>query len=75
MLTIVLGATTVICAVGWLVRWVACAALAKYMIDKGYTPRLTKNRRRVRSMCGRRLLKSNEGRRRKRVRKSETVNR
>ena len=38
MLTIVLGATTVICAVGWLVRWVACAALAKYMIDKGYTP-------------------------------------
>lgn len=38
MLAIVFGATTVICAVGWLVRWVACAALAKYMIDKGYTP-------------------------------------
>ena len=24
------------CAIGWLVRWVACAALVKYMADQGY---------------------------------------
>jgi hypothetical protein len=37
-LTTILFITTVICAVGWLNRWVSCAALVKYILDKGYTP-------------------------------------
>lgn len=30
--------TTIVCGIGWLVYWVGAAALAKYMLDKGYTP-------------------------------------
>ena len=37
-MAIVFLVTTVICAIGWLCYWVASAALAKYMLDKGYTP-------------------------------------
>ena len=33
---IILAALAGVCAIGWLVRWVACAALVKYMVDKGY---------------------------------------
>ena len=28
----------IVCAFGWLNRWVACAALVKYMADKKVTP-------------------------------------
>lgn len=38
MLAIIFIITTFICAVGWLVQKVSCLALAKYMLDKGYTP-------------------------------------
>ncbi len=34
-LTCISIAAAVICGIGWLMRWVACAALIKYMIDKG----------------------------------------
>lgn len=27
-----------VCALGWLVNWVGSAALAKWIVDKGYTP-------------------------------------
>jgi hypothetical protein len=37
-LTLLFVLTTIICAVGWLTYWVGSAALAKYMMDKGYTP-------------------------------------
>lgn len=36
-MTVLLAATTAICAIGWLTRWVACASLVKFMFDKGYT--------------------------------------
>lgn len=38
MLTVLFGTTTVICGIGWLTYWVGTAALAKYMMDKGYKP-------------------------------------
>lgn len=38
MLVVILAVAVVVCAFNWLNRWVACAALAKYMFDKGYTP-------------------------------------
>ena len=38
MLTAILAITTIVCAIGWLTRWVACAALMKHMSDKNYTP-------------------------------------
>lgn len=38
MITRLLFMTTVVSACGWLVSWVASAALAKYIKDKGYTP-------------------------------------
>lgn len=38
MLTLFLFIALIICAIGWLLYWVGAAALAKYMMDKGYTP-------------------------------------
>ena len=38
MLVGILTVAFIVCAFGWLNRWVACAALTKYMLDKGYTP-------------------------------------
>lgn len=37
MLTIILAVTTAICAIGWLNRWVCCAALVMYIAGKNYT--------------------------------------
>ena len=36
MIAVFLAGTTAICGAGWLICWVASAALAKYMTDKGY---------------------------------------
>lgn len=36
MLTLFFFITTVVCAIGWLLYWVGSAALAKYILDKGY---------------------------------------
>lgn len=36
--TVILLCVAFICALGWLNSWVARAALAKYILDKGYTP-------------------------------------
>ncbi len=36
-MTIFFVITTIIASIGWLLYWVGSAALAKYMIDKGYT--------------------------------------
>lgn len=36
MLTVLFGATTVICGIGWLNRWVCSAAMVKYILEKGY---------------------------------------
>ena len=30
--------TTAVCGIGWLIYWVSTAALAKYILDKGYKP-------------------------------------
>ncbi len=38
MLTMFFAGTTIVSSIGWLCYWVGSAALAKYMIDKGYTP-------------------------------------
>lgn len=38
MLTIGFAVIAVICAFGWLNRWVGCAALAMYIASKEYTP-------------------------------------
>lgn len=38
MITIFFIGTTIVASVGWLCYWVGSAALAKYMIDKGYMP-------------------------------------
>ena len=38
MLAVVFFVTTVICGIGWLTYWVGAAALAKYLMDKGYKP-------------------------------------
>lgn len=38
MIIIFLLVTTVVSLIGWLSHWVGTAALAKYMMDKGYTP-------------------------------------
>ena len=38
MLTLFFIGTTIISSVGWFCYWVGSAALAKYMINKGYTP-------------------------------------
>ena len=38
MLTVFFLLTTFICGLGWLVCWVGSAALAKYILDKGYKP-------------------------------------
>ncbi len=38
MLSLFFFCTTVVCAIGWLLYWVGAAALAKYMMDKGYKP-------------------------------------
>lgn len=35
-MTVALGIGVLVCALGWLNQWVACAALAKYMMDKEY---------------------------------------
>lgn len=35
-MTIFFAITTVICGIGWLVRWVNTAALLWYLIEKGY---------------------------------------
>ena len=35
-MAIFFAATTVICGIGWLVRWINTAALLWYLIDKGY---------------------------------------
>ena len=37
MVTVILLAISIVCAIGWLVSWVGSAALAKWIIDKGYT--------------------------------------
>ncbi len=37
MITVFFIMTTIISSVGWLCYWVGGAALAKYMMDKGYT--------------------------------------
>ena len=36
-MTIALTITTVICAVGWITRYVSCTAMIFYMHKKGYT--------------------------------------
>lgn len=36
MVTVFLLTTTVVSSIGWLSYWVGSAALAKYMMDKGY---------------------------------------
>lgn len=38
MVIAILVAISVVCAVGWLASWVGNAAIAKWIIDKGYTP-------------------------------------
>lgn len=38
MITAFFVLTTIISSIGWLCYWVGSAALAKYMMDKGYTP-------------------------------------
>ncbi len=38
MVIAILAAISVVCAVGWLASWVGNAAIAKWIIDKGYTP-------------------------------------
>ena len=38
LVTMILTITTIISALGWLNYWVGSAALAKYILDKGYTP-------------------------------------
>ena len=35
-MTIFFAITTVICGIGWLVRWINTAALLWYLIEKGY---------------------------------------
>lgn len=42
MWTIIFVATTVMCGIGWLTRYVSCAALIYYMNKKGYTPPMDK---------------------------------
>ena len=37
MWTAILAVTTVICAVGWLNRWVCCTAWIMYVVGKDYT--------------------------------------
>ncbi len=36
MLTAIFIAGTIICGIGWLVYWVASAALVKMLLDRGY---------------------------------------
>lgn len=36
MLYAIFAVAIIVCAFGWLNRWVATAALVKYMLDKGY---------------------------------------
>ncbi len=36
MLTIIFAATTIICALGWLTRYISCTAMIYYMKKKGY---------------------------------------
>lgn len=38
MLIWILIFTNIICALGWVNSWVARASLAKYILDKNYTP-------------------------------------
>lgn len=38
MITAILAITTLISTLGCVAYWVGSAALAKYMMDKGYTP-------------------------------------
>ena len=37
IMTLVFGVTAVVCAIGWVSRYVACAALVYYMQKKQYT--------------------------------------
>lgn len=36
IMTLVFGVTTVVCAIGWLSRYVACAAMIYYITKKQY---------------------------------------
>ena len=38
LVTMILTITTIISALGWFNYWIGSAALAKYILDKGYTP-------------------------------------
>ena len=52
-----LAAALIVCAIGWLNRWVACAALAKYILDKGYTPPTDAEARACAAYVWRKLLR------------------
>lgn len=38
MWTVIFAITTIICSLGWLIRYVLCTALICYIIEKGYIP-------------------------------------